>query len=117
MQVLISYGGKSNSELLGGYGFLVPGNVWDTYDLTNFSAQLSEAVDTGLLAPALTQGNQILNEIFSTWHVRHPPPLPLCSWWIFPLTQTIAMHRLLMKMDKRTDHPLQPFPDGCPGWG
>ena len=59
MQVFISYGSKPNAELLGGYGFLVPGNIWDVYALRNFTAQLAEASATGLLAPFVAVGSHL----------------------------------------------------------
>ncbi|KAK9826262.1 hypothetical protein WJX74_003591 [Apatococcus lobatus] len=58
-EIFISYGSKPNAELLGGYGFLVPGNIWDVYLLRNFTAQLAEASATRLLAPFVAASSHL----------------------------------------------------------
>ncbi|KAK9816244.1 hypothetical protein WJX74_008633 [Apatococcus lobatus] len=63
-EVFLFYGQKSNFDLLRSYGFLVPGNLWDEYLMTNFSAQLAEASAIGVLAPFAAAGRHldILND-------------------------------------------------------
>ena len=74
MQVFISYGQKSNSDLLGGYGFLVPGNIWDTYQLANFPKQVAEAAASGLLPPVIAPDSPLVQHAAS-FGVVCPPRL------------------------------------------
>ena len=57
LQVLLSYGSKSNAELLLGYGFVQPGNPHDSVRIGDMTHLAQDAAARGLLRPHWPPGS------------------------------------------------------------